>query len=292
MITVSLFGVNDKAVSNDLGITNNLSCEESVLYKVQAGDNLYNIAQSFGHHSFWEYIYVANSSSVENPHRIFPGQHIEIPSRIASYKDSDLDLDEVLDNPYCSAEEILVTEVKEEFLISFKMEKLLTLDSLLNVSSRNIRTNLASSDSSITNKKDSAQSSEKEALDRFREAFNDIVSKESKEEKTSDINRSDLIRYEIDGIVLDETISKVGRDFYQSFYQNWSPPEDAYNFTITISEKPSPSLGTIVMVKVNETYTFQSRLQPRYELLVEAGEQAVRNTRRFLTNNDNRLKIY
>ncbi len=54
--------------------------------------------------------------------------------------------------------------------------------------------------------------------------------------------------------MLDETITKLGRDFYELFYGSWQVPPGAKRFTITISEQPSPSLGTIVNVRLGDEF--------------------------------------
>ena len=42
---------------------------------------------------------------------------------------------------------------------------------------------------------------------------------------------------EFTGLVIDQTISKFGHDFYDSFMTGWGPPNDA--FILTIKERPS-----------------------------------------------------
>jgi len=96
----------------------------------------------------------------------------------------------------------------------------------------------------------------------------------------------------IDGLVVNETQTKIGNDFFDVFYSRWTPPEDARNFTITIKEQPMPSLGTRVVVNLNGEPTFQARLQPRYEYIERAALQAVRQTWRRLQRGETRQRIY
>ena len=96
----------------------------------------------------------------------------------------------------------------------------------------------------------------------------------------------------IDGLVINETRTKIGNDFFDVFYSRWTPPEDARNFTITIKEQPMPSLGTRVVVDLNGEPTFQARLQPRYEYIERAALQAVRQTWRRLQRGETRQRIY
>ncbi|MCG2590918.1 curli production assembly/transport protein CsgE [Rhodohalobacter sp. WB101] len=141
---------------------------------------------------------------------------------------------------------------------------------------------------------DTTQSEEnEELLEEFREAFEDMIESESDsihEEKQQEAERDLLL--ELDGMVIDDTRSRVGRNFYDLFYQYWQAPENASNFTIRISERPTPTLGSIVTVKVNDETTFQYRLQPRFSIIEEAAQYAVRVTREYLETSQREYKIY
>lgn len=91
-----------------------------------------------------------------------------------------------------------------------------------------------------------------------------------------------LQRMEIDGLVVDETQTKLGQDFYAGFYSYWQPPEGAINYTITVQEQPMPNIGTRVIVSVNDEVAFQTQLQPREDVVDGAARQAVFFTHRFV----------
>ncbi len=95
---------------------------------------------------------------------------------------------------------------------------------------------------------------------------------------------------EIDGLVIDETQSKLGREFYERFYAAWRAPTGAHNFTIIINERLLPSFGTQLTLKVNDTDIFQRFLQPREELIEEAVSTAVATAQDFLKNYDQMQK--
>ncbi|MCB0753318.1 MAG: hypothetical protein KDC52_17740, partial [Ignavibacteriae bacterium] len=38
--------------------------------------------------------------------------------------------------------------------------------------------------------------------------------------------------FEIDNLIVDETITKIGNDFYESFYNSWEAPPNSPNITI------------------------------------------------------------
>jgi hypothetical protein len=87
-----------------------------------------------------------------------------------------------------------------------------------------------------------------------------------------------VARLEIDGLVIDETVTKIGRDFYDVFHSEWVAPEGIYNYTIRIQEYPVPTLGTRVVLLLNDEPLFQLQLEPRYEVVEDLARQAARFT--------------
>lgn len=92
------------------------------------------------------------------------------------------------------------------------------------------------------------------------------------------------IELEIDGLLVDDTKTKIGRDFYEIFYSNWEAPKEARNYTITIREKPFRLTTTLVEVLINDNIVYQSMLQPRQDILEGLSEQAVAHTYNYLLN--------
>jgi hypothetical protein len=246
----------------------------------------------YGDFRFWEAIYIANADLIDDPDVIYPGQQFEIPNSIYSFSDSDKPLEEILSNPFCADRTVQVSAVDWSRLALYTLE--------------DIKTGSNSANSDLAEKEVTSIDNSKTLAD-FRDAFNAVV--KSPDEPTNSGAESDSldadrrrdavqqqserqIMMEIDGMVLDETRSKVGRDFYDVFYSSWQSPENASNFSIRIAEQPSPSLGTIIYVEVNDTETFRMRLQPRYDFIQQAGRYAVSQTYSYLQNNDHRLQIY
>lgn len=100
----------------------------------------------------------------------------------------------------------------------------------------------------------------------------------------ADSAQDGVTRLEIDALVVDETQTKIGRDFYEVFFSNWKSPSGAFNYSIRIQEQPTPGLGTRVIVKVNDEIAFQAQLQPRYELIEAMARQAIAYTHYLLQN--------
>ncbi len=89
---------------------------------------------------------------------------------------------------------------------------------------------------------------------------------------------------EIEGLVVDQTQSKLGRDFYDAFFTQWSAPPSARNYTIVISEKPIAQSGTIIMLRINDEDVFDNILQPRLESIEEAAAAALETAYGYLEN--------
>ena len=87
-------------------------------------------------------------------------------------------------------------------------------------------------------------------------------------------------------------MTKLGRDFYDAFYRMWRAPAGAFNFTVTIQEQPVPGNGTGVTVLVDDEITFQTRLQPREEMIEGAAQQAVGYAYRRLQTRGSALPAY
>lgn len=111
----------------------------------------------------------------------------------------------------------------------------------------------------------------------LQKTLDDIVEKNTDYEKVG----SEL---EVDGLVMDGTITKVGRDFYDMFFSIWVAPQSAKNFTILIKEMILPGMATQISVFVNETEVFKQRVQPRYEVLEQMSKYANQMAMQYLNN--------
>ncbi len=88
---------------------------------------------------------------------------------------------------------------------------------------------------------------------------------------------------EIDGLIIDETRSKIARDFYDLFYKKWIAPNGAKNFSIYVREEPSRGRGAQVSLTLNEDKIFQNFVPPRYDALENVVNFAIRVTRARLS---------
>lgn len=90
----------------------------------------------------------------------------------------------------------------------------------------------------------------------------------------------------LNNLVIDNTLSKIGRDFYQFFYDNWDPPQTDQQFIIYIDEMPSPGLGNMVLIRINHDKIFTGRLFPKQDALEATALQAVQQTTSYVANYD------
>ena len=102
--------------------------------------------------------------------------------------------------------------------------------------------------------------------------------------------RMNLDALEIDGLILDETRTKIGRDFYEYFFNKWIPPSGAKDFLITIKELPSRGIGARVSIEVNDNVVLSRFLQPRGDIVEEQALVSIRAIRRHLEQAENLKK--
>lgn len=81
--------------------------------------------------------------------------------------------------------------------------------------------------------------------------------------------------YEFQHLIVDETISRIGKEFYDGFYQRWETPEGARPYTLRVDEQPSPGVGVRVRVLLWDQPIFETFLQPRPELIEEQVSRAI-----------------
>ncbi|UOQ98236.1 curli production assembly/transport protein CsgE [Hymenobacter sp. 5317J-9] len=80
---------------------------------------------------------------------------------------------------------------------------------------------------------------------------------------------------EASGLVLDQTITKIGHDFYDQFYSRWEAPNGIDDFTVVIGEKPSRGNNAIITVTVNNEQLLEFPLQGKEEIIMDASQQAI-----------------
>jgi curli production assembly/transport component CsgE len=92
---------------------------------------------------------------------------------------------------------------------------------------------------------------------------------------------------EIEGLIVDQTITKLGHDFYDLFYTRWEAPPKITEFTITLEERPGRGTNTLISMVVNDIPLMEMPLQPKYELLEEGVNEALNIAAGFLIESQN-----
>jgi len=92
------------------------------------------------------------------------------------------------------------------------------------------------------------------------------------------------IEIEIDGLLVDDTKTKAGKDFYDLFYNNWEAPAAAKNYSITLSERPFRLTSTLIVISINDDIIYQDILQPREELIETQTIDAIYIAQNYLIN--------
>ena len=80
---------------------------------------------------------------------------------------------------------------------------------------------------------------------------------------------------ESQGLVMDQTISKLGRDFYDLFYGSFEAPGGLEDFTIMVVERQARANNAVVALIVNDTELFEMPLIPRADTMEESARAAV-----------------
>ncbi len=114
----------------------------------------------------------------------------------------------------------------------------------------------------------------------------------------ADTLRSDFIngftkidQIEIDRLIIDETISKAGYDFFELFNSYWTWPEPSKeSFILVIAERPYRGISTQVIISVNELIVFESFLQTRYDFLEYLAGLAAEQTIGYIINYEDIIK--
>lgn len=74
---------------------------------------------------------------------------------------------------------------------------------------------------------------------------------------------------ELTGLTIDDTKTKVGKDFYDAFYLQYSQLPEKSNFTITIMEMPSRGTTGQITVMIDEKQIYSFMTNPNEDYLKE-----------------------
>ncbi len=88
---------------------------------------------------------------------------------------------------------------------------------------------------------------------------------------------------EIKGLVIEDVKTKLGKDFYDFFYQKYMTSGLQYPFIINITEKPSIGRGSKVSIIIDDRTVFEFMTRPNDEYIQSAVNLALRNIYNYST---------
>ncbi len=94
--------------------------------------------------------------------------------------------------------------------------------------------------------------------------------------------QNESVDIEIDGLIIDQTQTKIGRDFYDYFYANWEAPLFIKNYNIYVKERPLPKMGSWIFIEAHEQQVFRQVLRPRAADIEESAKKAAEYVHNFL----------
>jgi len=88
----------------------------------------------------------------------------------------------------------------------------------------------------------------------------------------------------IDGLVLNNTLSREGYDFYIMFTHYWTPPANAVNFQIIVKEYTRAGRNTVLAISLNDKELVYRVVTPSYNALDDLASAAANHLSTYLRN--------
>lgn len=105
-----------------------------------------------------------------------------------------------------------------------------------------------------------------------------ILPRGGKKKENKIVDESEFI---LKGLVVDDVITKMGKDFHDYFYQAYLTSGIKYPFIINIKEKPYMGRNSIVSVEVDDRKIYEFMTRPDEEFLKSAVNQSLQNLSRY-----------
>lgn len=150
------------------------------------------------------------------------------------------------------------------------------------------------SDPAIRTEEEKIREATEEIKETAKETSKDeeIAKAERKEVKTKEIAvekkattiavAEEELMKEITGLIIEQTMTKIGYEFYENFFIRWEAPEGIKDYNIFINERAGP-WGSWVRVDIDTKTVWQKVLRPRSEEIEEAAKEAVEATREYFS---------
>lgn len=115
------------------------------------------------------------------------------------------------------------------------------------------------------------------------------------EEKKNESLRTNETDLEISGIVLDDTKSKMGKDFYDIYYSKYNSAAINGKQIVQVEEQMSIGRNTIIKVTIDNRVIMEFITNPNEEYLTQKADDAIKNTIKYFKDLEklrNRIEQY
>lgn len=106
---------------------------------------------------------------------------------------------------------------------------------------------------------------------------------------------SDYVILQLENIVIDQTKTKAGRDFYQLFYSQYMASNLKTNSVVKITEAIAMGTSTIIRVHIDNALVFEFFVKSQYDFIRQMSQAALARVQRFIAlenQKEKRLKIF
>jgi len=95
------------------------------------------------------------------------------------------------------------------------------------------------------------------------------INKNQKENLSKKIEKTEKHLFALRGITIDETKTKIGREFYDLFYMDYNNWQEKFERTITINEIPARATTTQINILLDDRTIYSFFSNPNEEILKE-----------------------
>lgn len=119
------------------------------------------------------------------------------------------------------------------------------------------------------------------------EIQNKLITKDSIEIKPMNTTKVDETSLMLEGMVVDESKTKFGRDFYDSFFSVYNQYPNKFKFIVLISELPFRGQTSIIQVKADYEIVYEFYTHPNEEYNQQQVAIALRQLTKFAEEKEN-----
>lgn len=119
------------------------------------------------------------------------------------------------------------------------------------------------------------------------EIQNKLITKDSIEIKPMNTTSVDETSLMLEGMVVDESKTKFGKDFYDSFFSVYNQYPNKFKFIVLISELPYRGQTSIIQVKADYEVVYEFYTHPNEEYNQQQVAMALRQLAKFAEEKEN-----